>query len=746
MNSMSDCWTIVEDRFRPERNKSFEGLFTLGSGYLHIRGSLEEHLADAPQNIAYPRTPANVTSEKFPETKAKWGTYVPGIFARHPMLGEEMVNLPWVLGLAPIVIGERMDVEKGQIERYRRELDLKKAMLRREVTWRTRRGVRVEVKFERFVSAVRKHLVIQRMTVEADQPAELLVEAGIDADVLTNGHDHFRSVHLSAGGEDGITASVELDSGEAVTIDSRLRGATGWRYEAGPRTAIRRASVSLRPKQAVVIEKRTTIHTSRDLEKPAERGGPAFETVRYEQLFDEHAAAWAKRWESCDVLVEGDDEAQLAARVAHYHLLRVHVPDDPRVAIDPKGYAGDAYWGRFFWDTEAMLLPFYLYTEPDRARTLVDYRVQSLAGARENAARYGYPGARYAWEADSRGRECCPNWQYADHEVHVTADVVYGLVHYARAAGDPGYLRGAAAAVLVETARYWTARIDWRRGDDYPSILGVMGPDEFTPISSNNAYTNALVRFALNAAAEVGPSAGATEEECRAFREVAAKLPIQRGADGVLILQCEEFERLAEPRFDEFWKDRRLTFAAQVSQERMYRSKCLKQADVLMLMSLFPGDFSDAEVARAWEYYVPYTTHDSSLSPGVHAIIALRLGRLDEAVSFWNRAKGLDLDTEGSGAAEGIHISNAGLVWQMLVMGFAGMATAMAGEVLSFRPQLPPKWSKLAFPVVWRGQRAFAEFTPKAGRITNRSDRPLEVQVDGVRQTIAPGATATWPR
>ena len=55
--------------------KGYEGLFTQGSGYLHIRGSFEEGLAAAPQNVTYLRRPANVTAEKFPEMKVKWGTY-----------------------------------------------------------------------------------------------------------------------------------------------------------------------------------------------------------------------------------------------------------------------------------------------------------------------------------------------------------------------------------------------------------------------------------------------------------------------------------------------------------------------------------------------------------------------------------------------------------------------------------------------------------------------------------------------
>src|SRR5262245_42247579 len=126
---MSGLWSIVETGFDPASARAYEGLFTLGSGYLHVRGSLEEHLAGQPQNVEDDRRAANVTSEKFRDGFARWGTYVPGVFARHPVLNDQMVNLPWPLGLAPVVDGERLDVRTARIAEYRRELRMRSALL-----------------------------------------------------------------------------------------------------------------------------------------------------------------------------------------------------------------------------------------------------------------------------------------------------------------------------------------------------------------------------------------------------------------------------------------------------------------------------------------------------------------------------------------------------------------------------------------------------------------------------------------
>lgn len=749
--SVDPGWSIIESSFNPATFKAYEGLFTLGSGYLHVRGSLEEHLSDAPQNVSYTRMPANVTSEKFRDTKSKWGTYVPGIFGKHPLLNNEMINLPYFLGMTPIVDGERLDVEKCQIEDYRRELWLDTATLIRTLRWRTQTGKLVSLEFERFVSAARPHLCAQRLRVASDSWVQLELRAGLDADVRTNGYDHFQQVQFLEAPDDLVadvgvrtcSCTILTDADERVSLVSELRYPFGTRIQYRSRDRQCELVASSSGKE-LIFEKRSSVCTSRDGSfKSAEDVLADASSLTYRQLHAEHAEVWRKQWEASDVVIEGDPESQLAMRVSLFHLLRAHV-DDPRVAIDAKGYAGEAYWGRYFWDTEVYLLPFFLYTDPQKARTLTDFRVQSLPGAKANAARYGCPGARYAWESDAGGYECCPNWQYADHEIHVTADVVYGLAHYAEATDRHDYLAGEAADVILETARYWLARVDQREGDDYFSLLGVMGPDEYTPISGNNSYTNRMVAFALDLAAQVGEAVGAPQEEYEQFARVSELLPLVYDSENQLVMQCEEFAKLADPRFEELWKDRSKTFASQVSQERLYRGKCLKQADVLMLMMLFPDQFTEEEVRQAWDYYLPYTTHDSSLSPGAHAIVALRLGLTNEAWEFWQKGKGLDLDIAHGGAAEGIHIANAGAVWQMAVFGFAGMATALQAERLTLRPKLPAAWSRLAFPIVWKGCPVYVDITRDRVVVSNRGGEPMEVQVGDEVQTIEAGGSSEW--
>ncbi len=443
-------------------------------------------------------------------------------------------------------------------------------------------------------------------------------------------------------------------------------------------------------------------------------------------LYAEHEAEWAAMWKASAVRIGGDPRAQHALNFALYHLLRAADPRDARAAICAKGSAGEAYFGHFFWDTEIYLLPFYLYTRPEAARRLVEFRLNTLDGARRNAQAYGYRGARYPWESSITGDEQCPNWQYADFEVHVTADVVHAVRHASSAAADED-LAFRAAEMLVETSRYWASRVQ-RRPDGSVNLNGVMGPDEYTCFSNNNAYTNGMVkralRFTLDTLASLearrpaehaalASRLGIATAELADFASIADGLPVRVRPDGVVV-QCDGFERLEDIDFDAVWADRGLPFGRFVSQERNYRSKALKQADALMLAYLFPAEFPVEQVAATYDYYEPLTTHDSSLSCVVHAILAARLGRREEAWALFARSLDIDLDAAGGGAAEGIHIANCGGIWQAVVIGFAGMSWAYESPVPRFDPRLPRHWTSLEFPLRSAGRSWEVRITPEA--------------------------------
>ena len=63
-----------------------------------------------------------------------------------------------------------------------------------------------------------------------------------------------------------------------------------------------------------------------------------------------------------------------------------------------------------------------------------------------------------------------------------------------------------------------------------------------------------------------------------------------------------------------------------IGRERTPRSQVIKQADVVALLALLPGEFPNAAAGANFRYYEPRCAHGSSLSAGIHALVAARLG------------------------------------------------------------------------------------------------------------------------
>ncbi len=756
-----DTWSIAETQFAVANNRHYEGLMTIGSGTLQQRAALEEGLHDDPQDTGYLRLMGNVTVEQFPRFKSRVGTYLPGVTGPHPTCLDELINLPGLHGLIVYAGGQRLDMETSRISDYCRRLDLRTGHLIREFTWELPGGARLRVRFERFISAHRRHVMALRCTVAhlVGPAVELRFLGALDAEVRTNGFDHFESIDIT-GEHEPITLVVRTDSGIDVAAAALVTSDRGlaWTVEEQSRWVACCGVFTLDPGQTLTVDKFAVLTSSHHVARPPvdvarklvwDAGGAGFE-----RLAAESDAVWQERWSKTDVVIEGDPVSQLGLRVCLYHLLRSVVEDDPRCAIDAKGAAGEAYCGRYFWDTEIFMLPLFLYTRPAVGKTLARFRVTSLEGARRNARRYGYQGAAYAWESSPSGDENCPNWQYADHEVHVTAGVAYGLLHaHVCNPEDRQFLRDA-VEVLVECARYWCERVTYSPTRDSYELLMVMGPDEYTPFSRNNAYTNRLVAFALHAAVflwqkleHVDAAAAGTlrgqlrldDAELTRFAEIAVKLRLPYDEQHRLVLQSDDFFGCEPLDFARFWPDRTKRLAACVSQERLYRSQVLKQADVLQLLALFPQEFDVEQMRVAYETYEPLTSHDSSLSWPVHALVAAWIGKEDAAFRFWQQSVGLDLRPPE--AAEGIHAACAGANWQVTVLGFGGVRTRVQSDVLCVDPRLPRDWSALRFPLVWDGQPLYVSITHDGVTVEHGGQKPLHARICSQLCALTPGKT-----
>ena len=90
----------------------------------------------------------------------------------------------------------------------------------------------------------------------------------------------------------------------------------------------------------------------------------------------------------------------------------------------------------------------------------------------------------------------------------------------------------------------------------------------------------------------------------------------------------------------------RLPVAADLllGHERTQATQVVKQADVLMLHYLVPDEVAGGSLVPNLDFYGPRTAHGSTLSPGVHAALLARAGRLAEALEMLRLTARIDLD------------------------------------------------------------------------------------------------------
>jgi trehalose/maltose hydrolase-like predicted phosphorylase len=430
----------------------------------------------------------------------------------------------------------------------------------------------------------------------------------------------------------------------------------------------------------------------------------AAEEAGFETLLAEHRAAWARRWETADVMVDGDAELTRAVRSALFCLM-ASVRAEGEAAVGARGLSGPGYRGHVFWDADVFVLPFLAATHPPAARAMLEYRLRRLPAARAAAQELERAGARFPWESAATGEDVTPRLarppqggvvpiRTGELEEHITADVAWATVCYLDWTGDTSF-EPSARELLLETARYWASRIRLDR-EGRAHIYGVIGPDEYHEPVDDNAFTNVMARWNLRRAAALT----ARPEREWWLRLAEALVDGYDPATGVYE-QFAGFFGLEPLIIAEVAPRRPIVADLLLGAERVEGAQVLKQADVLALHHLVPNEVEPGSLGPNLDFYEPRTAHGSSLSPAIHAALFPRAGRPDHGLMPLQLAARLDLDDLTATTAGGVHLATMGGVWQALVMGFGGVRPD--GEVLAVDPRLPGAWNGLELRVRFRG-------------------------------------------
>ncbi|MFD3482995.1 glycoside hydrolase family 65 protein [Streptomyces sp. NPDC058665] len=787
-------WTY--EGFDPEQERLREALCTLGNGYFATRGSASEISAPpwhSPGTYAagcYNRLTSTVEGRQVEnEDMVNLPNWLP---LRYRVRVEGARPGPWLAPGGPELI------------KYGQTLDLRHGTLTRGSVYTAAEdpaGPRLRVEECRLVHMGEPHLAAQRTSFTAEGWAgEVEIETAVDGDVRNAGVDRYADLadqHLTrwrTGSEERDTVWLccrTLNSDILIALASRTRVAGHRDITPRTRLADRRAAQTLTIPvgrgETVVVDKTVALYTSRD---PAISGPlpTAVEAVRrapgFPRLLASHHHAWERIWRRAALDVPG--KAGSILRLHLFHVLQTLSPHTAGldVGVPARGLHGEAYRGHVFWD-ELFVLPYLNLHFPEVSRALLGYRHRRLPAACRAAAEAGRVGAMYPWQSGSDGREESPELHLnprsgrwlPDHsrlQHHVGSAVAYNVWRYAEASGDTEFLHGKGAEMLIQIARFWADAAVWDPSLDRYRLRGVVGPDEYhdgypdstTPGLDDNAYTNVTAAWVLTRALELGRALPRTRRqelferfgmdpgEPDRWDDIAHRLhvPYHEG----VVSQFEGYADLAELDWERYrgrYGDiRRLDRILEAEGDSVNRYKASKQADVLMLGYLFSPQelaglfrqlghrFDDESWRAAIDYYLPRTSHGSTLSALVSAWVLAR-ARRDEAWAYAEEALIGDVaDIQGGTTGEGIHLGAMAGTLDFVQRCLTGLETRADGLWLDPAPL--PQLSKFRVGIRYRNHWD-VDLRIRAHRVRiavpESEEDPVRLVLDGKEWAVPPG-------
>ena len=739
-----DEWKIIQDKIEFEENRLAESIMSLGNGYMGMRGNYEESYSKDSHRGSY------IAGVWYPD-KTRVGWWKNG----YPEYFGKVPNSVNYIGIKVFIDDKELDLATCEVKDFYRELDMKNGVLTRKFIANID-NKEIEVNIVRFLSISRKELAVIKYDVKAlNFDGKIKFVPYLDSNVANEDSNYEEEFWIGLDSysnnlEGSVIASTKENNFDtpvftiAANMNIKVNGnIDNINHSNSNRYSENEIEMNISKGEIVGIEKYITIVSTRDYEKSQlikeSKKILDEETVKgYETLYKEHCEAWNKRWETADIKIDGDILAQQGIRYNLFQLFSTYYGEDSRLNIGPKGFTGEKYGGATYWDTEAYCLPVYLgVTDKQVSKNLLEYRYNQLEPAKTQAKKLGLEGALYPM-VTFNGEECHNEWEITFEEIHRNGTIVYAIYNYTNYTGDYSYIKEKGIDVIVEVARFWASRVHLSTRKDKYMIHGVTGPNEYDNNVNNNWYTNYIAKWCLEYAVENIEKLksenieaiirnNVDDEDINKWSKIAQNMYLPYDEDLDIIVQHDDFLDKEFIKVKDLPKEN-LPLNQKWSWDKILRSCYIKQADVLQGIYYFGDKFTKEQKKKNFDFYEPYTVHESSLSPSIYSVIASEIDNLEKAYELYSRTARLDLDNYNNDTEDGLHITSMSGAWLAIVQGFAGMRTY--NGKLSFSPKLPKGWIGYSFNINYRENNIRISVTQDNIKIENLSGESFEVIIN----------------
>lgn len=758
-----DNWSIIEEGFDLEQVKSSESLFSIGNGAMGQRANFEEYYSGKTFQGSY------IAGIYYPD-KTKVGWWKNG----YPEYFAKVLNAPNWIGINIEINGEILDLAAcATVKNFRRELNMKEGIYNRSFEATLQNGTQIAVNVRRFLSLDLDEVgVINYEITPLNNDAKIVFKPYVDAGVhnedanweekfwepLNVKHSENEAFVTARTFKTHFTATTFMQN--SILLNAANLKISPINIEATKEKVQFTYEVAVTKGQTVSLQKLGGYTVSMNHENTqiaAQNVIAKALSFGYDQLVNNQIAAWAKIWEMSDITIDGDVKAQQGIRFNIFHLNQTYLGKDSRLNIGPKGFTGEKYGGSTYWDTEAYCIPFYMATKDQQvARNLLAYRYNQLGKAIENAGKLGFTnGAALYPMVTMNGEECHNEWEITFEEIHRNGAIAFAIFNYYRFTGDYSYIPEKGLEVLIGIARFWHQRATFSTFRNQYVILGVTGPNEYENNVNNNFYTNYLAKWCIDYTMEqinkvekeyiadytrIMSKVKLDATEIGHWKKVADNMYFPFSEEHDVYLQQDGFLDKELVKVHDLDKSQR-PINQKWSWDRILRSPYIKQADTLQGFYFFEDHFSKEQLEKHFDFYEPFTVHESSLSPCVHSIQAATLGRMEQAYTFYLRTSRLDLDDYNKEVEEGLHITSMAGTWMSIVEGFGGMR--VKNNALHFEPRIPKEWNGYSFKINFRNQILKVSVHQHETNFTLEGDTRISVFVNGKEILVEPNSLVT---
>ncbi len=751
-------WSIIEEGFDKEMVKSSESLFSIGNGSMGQRANFEETYTGETFQGSY------IGGVYYPD-KTRVGWWKNG----YPEYFAKVINAPNWIGIDVTINGELLDLNTcTSVKNFRRELNMKEGWYRRSFEASLANGTEIAVVSTRILHMDLDELGIINYQITAlNSTADIVFKPYLDGGITnedSNWDDKFwDTLSVSEENHQAFLRSRTMKTNFDVCTFMQSKVWVNGK-EQFPPYRVDKKDLSITLSYPVTVQMGQTAslhkfagytvslnHQPDDLVQAAKNVLQQGVSLGFEQLKEQQAAAWASVWEMADISIKGDVKAQQGIRFNIFQLNQTYSGKDARLNIGPKGFTGEKYGGSTYWDTEAYCIPFYMATKDQEvARNLLTYRYNHLQKAIENAQKLGFTnGAALYPMVTMNGEECHNEWEITFEEIHRNGAIAFAIYNYERYTGDITYIPEKGLEVLIGIARFWAQRATFSKAKQQYVILGVTGPNEYENNVNNNWYTNYFAKWCLEYTASmvkrvqedfasdynrIQSKTNISSSETELWKTIGANMYFPYSEEYGVYLQQDGFLDKELIPVSELSRSQR-PINQNWSWDRILRSPYIKQADTLQGFYFFENDFSIEQLEKHFDFYEPFTVHESSLSPCVHSIQAAKLDRMEQAYAFYLRTSRLDLDDYNKEVEEGCHITSMAGTWMSIVEGFAGMR--VRNNQLHFEPKIPSQWESYGFKINFRGSILKVQFKASGNTFSLEDGDPITIVVQNKEIRVA---------